>query len=144
MLANEHDSSPRTPLNSSNFPNVASYARAAAIRGAGVVVEVQGVAVGHGAGVGEADGLDVGVAEDDEGLAPTAVVVGDSDGDCGAAVSCAAGGPGPRVAHAAVPADKTRSPTAHPVRRPSHPIKVLWGCNVLGPVRLQQSPRSEN
>src|ERR1700694_645423 len=61
VLAAWHELSPRTPLKSSTFPSVASYVIAAPIRGAGAVVEVQGVAVGHGCGVEAAEVLGEGL-----------------------------------------------------------------------------------
>src|SRR5260370_16488729 len=57
VLPDWHDVSPRTPLKSSNFPRVASYVMAAPIRGAGAVVDVQGVTVGQGTWRGEAVGV---------------------------------------------------------------------------------------
>jgi hypothetical protein len=69
---------------------------AAPIRGAGAVVEVQGVTVGHGTGVGEAEGLAVTTMGVSDGLDDVeADGDGDRDGDSEATDGCGVGDPRP-------------------------------------------------
>jgi hypothetical protein len=82
---------------------------AAPIRGAGAVVDVQGRAVGHIGGVGDADGLDVTSLGVGDGLGDV-VSDGDADGDGDSAAIDGRGGDDrrPWMAKAMLPAATMR------------------------------------
>jgi hypothetical protein len=78
---------------------------AAPIRGAGAVVEVQGVAVGQGWGVGEVDAVGVTAVGDGDGLDDgSADGDGDGDGDSDAIGDCGVRELMPWTARARIPA----------------------------------------
>ena len=79
------------------------------MRGAGAVIEVQGVTVGHGCGVAEADGLGDGLGVTSAGIGDGLdELVPDGDGDSEAIDGRGIGEPRPWIARAMLPAARMR------------------------------------
>jgi len=95
---------------------------AAPIRGAGAVVDVQGLAVGHDGGVGDADGLGVSSLGVGDGLDD---VVSDEDGDSEAIDGRRGCEPRPWVARAMLPATRMKTEATIAQRRGCCPTQFF-------------------